>query len=71
MDVMLTKRVQMTISIVVITLGGIALFGGAGYLLDQYLGTEPILLFALIIISFPVTQILLYKRAKQLMKDLK
>lgn len=71
MDVMLRQRVQMTISIVVITLGGITLFGGAGYLLDQYFGTEPILLFALIIISFPVTQLALYKRAKQLMKDFK
>lgn len=70
MDVLLGKRVQMTISIVVITLGGIALFGGAGYLLDQYFGTKPILLFALIIISFPVTQLALYKRVRQLTKDL-
>ncbi len=70
MDVMLKKRVQMTISIVVITIGGIALFGGTGYLLDQYLGTEPILLFVLIIVSFPLTQLALYKRVRQLMKEL-
>jgi len=70
MDVMLRKRVQMTISIVVITMGGISLFGGAGYLLDQYLGTKPIIMFALIIISFPLTQLALYKRVRQLMKDL-
>ena len=70
MDVMLTKRVQMTISIVVITLGGITLFGGMGYLLDQYFGTKPILMFALIILSFPITQLALYKRVKQLTKDL-
>lgn len=71
MDIMLTKRVQMTVSIVVITLGGIGLFGTAGWLLDQYFGTEPILLFALIIISFPLTQIALYKRVRQLTKDIK
>ncbi len=70
MDVMFGKRIQMTISIVLITLGGIALFGGAGYLLDQYFNTKPILLFIFIIISFPLTQVLLYKRARQLTKDL-
>lgn len=70
MEVMMTKRIQMTISIVVITMGGIALFGGAGYLLDQYLGTEPIFLFVFIIVSFPLTQLALYKRVKQLTKDL-
>jgi len=70
MDILLGKRVQMTISIVVITLGGIVLCGGAGYLLDQYLGTKPILMFALIIVSFPITQLLLYKRVRQLTKDL-
>ena len=70
LDVMLGKRIQMTISIVVITMGGILLFGGAGYLLDQYFDTKPIFLFALIIVSFPVTQIVLYKRVRQLTKDL-
>ncbi len=70
MEVMMTKRIQMTISIVVITMGGIALFGGVGYLLDQYLGTEPIFLFVFIIVSFPLTQLALYKRVKQLTKDL-
>ena len=70
MDIMLKKRIQMTISIVVITLVGIGLFGGAGYLLDSYLDTKPIFLIALIIISFPVTQLILFKRAKDLSKDL-
>ena len=70
MEIMMTKRIQMTISIVVITMGGIALFGGAGYLLDQYFGTEPILLFVFIVVSFPLTQLVLYQRVRQLMKDI-
>ncbi len=71
LDVMYQKRIQMTISIAVITLGGISLFAGIGYLLDSYFNTKPILLFVFIILSFPLTQLLLYKRAQQLMKDVK
>lgn len=69
LEVMYQKRIQMTVSIVVITVGGIGLFAGIGYLLDSYLDTKPILLFVFIVLSFPLTQLLLYKRAQQLMKD--
>ena len=71
MEAMLQKRIQMTISIVLITLSGIILFGGTGYLLDHYFDTNPIFLFVLLVLSFPITQIILYKRAKQLTKDMK
>lgn len=61
---------QVTISVVVITVGGVALFGTAGYYLDQYFDTTPVLLFIFIILSFVPTQYVLYKRIKQLTKNL-
>ncbi len=67
-DEMKEKRIKMTISIFLITLVTIATFGGAGYLIDLYFDTQPIFLFVLVIVSFPVTQLLLYKRAKNLSK---
>lgn len=63
---MYQKRVQMTLSIVVITLFTLGLFGTLGYLLDAYFQTKPILLFVFVFLSFPLNQYLLYKRAKQL-----
>ena len=65
---MYQKRIKMTVSIVFITLATIGVFGGIGYLLDLYFETHPVLLFVFIILSFPFTQLLLYKRAKGLMK---
>jgi len=65
---MYQTRIKMTVSIVVITLITLGVFGGVGYLLDHYLDTKPILLLVFIVISFPVTQFFLYKRAQNLMK---
>jgi len=65
---MQNKRIKMTLSIFIITVVTIAVFGAGGYLIDLYFDTKPIFLFALVIISFPVTQLLLYKRAQYLIK---
>lgn len=70
-DLMYKKRIQMTKSIVLVTILCIIVFGGVGYLLDNLLETTPILTIVLVILSFPVTQLLLYKRMRQLTKDLK
>lgn len=68
LDQVYHKRVQMWWSILAYSLGGIALFGGVGYLLDGWLGTRPLLLIVLIVLSLPFTQYALYKRIQKMIK---
>ena len=69
MDRIYSKKKEMWWNIIVYSLAGIALFGAIGYGLDLWLGTDPILLIVLIIISFPFTQFALYKRIQKMVKD--
>jgi len=48
------------------TVGNVIVFGGLGYLLDQYLDKSPIFMIAGVVISYPLTQYLLYKRVKKM-----
>ena len=52
------SRMVLTIIIVVIIAGGL------GYLADRYFGTSPKLLFAAVIISFPLTNFFAVKVGK-------
>ncbi len=70
-DQMKEKRLTMTFSIVTTTLAVIATFGGLGYMIDYFAGTKPLFLIILLVISFPITQILLFKKARQLGKKSK
>lgn len=70
LEFMAGNYMQVTYSVVVLTIGGIALFGFIGYYLDQYFNTKPALLFTFIVLSMPPTQYVLYKRIKQLTKGL-
>ena len=54
---------------IIVSLASIAIFGGAGYLLDLKMGTKPLLLLVGIVISFPVTQLILAKLVKKLTKQ--
>jgi len=47
------------------TLGVTAIMGVAGYYLDQWLGTFPGIFITGLILSFPLSQVLLYKRLKK------
>ena len=48
-----------------ITLTSVALFGGSGYLIDTWIGTKPFGLIIGMVISFPITQIAIYKKIKR------
>jgi len=48
--------------------GPLVFFGIIGYLLDQYFGTKPIILILSILVAFFITNILIYKKIKVLIK---
>lgn len=68
MDKMNAKRRQMWGNIIIYSLVSIALFGTIGYLLDKWLNTNPILLIVSIVLSFPFTQFILYKKVQKMIK---
>ena len=43
--------------------GPIVVIGGAGYLLDLYFKTKPVMTFVALLVSFIITNILLFKKA--------
>ncbi len=56
----LTDHFRVTAMVVLISISSLAIFGGAGYKLDQYFDTGHVLFILLILISFPTAQYLLY-----------
>lgn len=48
------------------TLGALLILGGGGYLVDQWLGTSPVIFITGLAAAYPATQILLYKKIKKL-----
>lgn len=58
------KRIDMTKTIVIVSLISITCFGSLGYLLDLLMDTRPALLITMIAVSFPVTQIVIRKKLK-------
>lgn len=51
------------------TIGFLIIFGGGGYLLDKQFQTAPTLFVIGLAISYPLTQILLYKKIKTFGKN--
>lgn len=62
---MLAKKSKITMYIVSITIGTIVVFGGLGYLIDYYLGSKPLVMLAMLLISFPINQVIIYKKVKK------
>lgn len=52
---------RVSIMVALISIGFIVLFGFIGFQLDILLGSKPILMLLGLVISFPVSQIVLYK----------
>ncbi len=46
--------------------GPLVLFGGAGYFLDKYFQTKPLLIIVGVFLAFIISNILLYKKAMAL-----
>jgi F0F1-type ATP synthase assembly protein I len=65
---MRAKKIQASIHTFSITLDNIAVFAFIGYMIDKKFGFEPYGLIIGIVISFPISQIMVYKKIKQLFK---
>jgi F0F1-type ATP synthase assembly protein I len=61
-DLMFSKHYVLTGIIAAYVLGNLVIFAGGGYLLDHYLGTQPILMVVGLMLSFPATAFMLYKK---------
>lgn len=68
MDTWASARVSVFFQTTGMVVVGTALFAGAGYLLDQWLGTFPGFFIAGIVIAFPAVQFALYKKFKSYAK---
>lgn len=60
------KRIKAFTSIAGITLSVIMIFFLAGYYIDTKLDTKPYGIIILLVVSFPIVQIILYKVLKKL-----
>lgn len=58
------KRIQVFLFASGFTVAMVALLSGAGYLLDKYLGTGHGYFITGLIISYPLTQYILYRKYK-------
>lgn len=68
-DSIKSKKIKASMYTISITLSTIAIFGGVGYLLDNYFATKPYIFIVLLVMSFPIGQILVYKKIKELFKN--
>lgn len=59
------QKFYTTIWISSISVGVIALFGLVGYGIDSYLNSRPFGMIIAVLISFPIAQVLIYKKVKQ------
>ena len=64
MDELPGTKISVFIQTVIYTLASIAIFGAIGYQLDKTFGTEPVILIVAVVISYPFTQILLFRKIK-------
>lgn len=64
-DIFLLNRLNIFWRTIVYTLASIALFGYIGYWLDGKLGTYPVGLIVAVVVSYPITQILLVMKWKK------
>lgn len=64
MDAWGSSRVAVFMHATAYMLGGTAVLAGAGYLLDQWLGTFPGFFIGGVVIAFPLVQLAIYKKVK-------
>lgn len=69
-NLMFGKHFQITIRVVTITVMGMLIFGGGGYLLDKALGTKPLFLIIGLVVAYPVIQVTLYRTFRSITKKI-
>jgi F0F1-type ATP synthase assembly protein I len=47
------------------TVGTIAILGGLGYWLDTVLNTKPLIFIIGLVVAFPLSQVMVYRKTKQ------
>lgn len=65
-DLMFPKHYILTATIFGYVIGSVVIFGGGGYLLDQYLETKPAFLVIGLILGFLASQFAIYKKYSNL-----
>ncbi|PKL36892.1 hypothetical protein CVV38_03285 [Candidatus Peregrinibacteria bacterium HGW-Peregrinibacteria-1] len=60
------NKLQVLLSSTAYTLIIIAILGGLGYIADEHLGTKPALFIAGLIMGYPITQAIIYKKMSKL-----
>lgn len=68
-DILASSRINVFLQSAFITLIAIGIFGGGGYALDKYLDTFPVLFIIGLAVSYPLTQIYLFRKLKSYAKD--
>lgn len=65
-----SDHLQITIRVLLITVLIVAVFTGLGYLIDTFLDTKPLGMIAGLLIGFPFTQFVIYKKFKSFPENL-
>lgn len=60
-QMLFAKHWQITLRVIGITLGVMVVFGSAGYYLDQRFGRAPMITIGAVLLSYPLSQYLIYK----------
>lgn len=69
LDLLQSGRMTAFLNVSFYTVATMAVLGGGGYLLDQWLGIFPALFITGLVIAFPLSQFFLYKRLRKLMNQ--
>lgn len=70
-NLMFKGHLAITVRVIGTTVVIMAALGGAGYLLDKALNTQPILMVAGIVIAFPIIQFVIYKTFRNVTNKLR
>lgn len=65
------NHLQITLRVLAITVVTIGAFAGVGYLVDTQLDSKPIAMVIGLVLGFPVTQYIIYKKFRNFTDDLK
>ncbi len=69
MDELPGTKISVFIQTVIYTLASIAIFGALGYYLDQKLETSPVILIVAVVVSYPFTQFILFRRLRRFARE--
>lgn len=69
LDLIKKVKIQVYLNVFVVTLGSVLIFLLIGYIIDSNFNTKPWGIIISLLISFPITQFLVFKTAKKLLKN--